>query len=39
MFSCEIDATNVGTLMLADVDFVLINGCYHRGRVANKRAD
>ena len=39
MFSCEIDATNVGTLMLTDEDFVLINGCHDGGGAAKKRAD
>ena len=28
MLSCEADATSVGTLMLAYVDFVLIHGCH-----------
>ena len=36
MFSCEIQATNVGTLLSADEDFVLINGCHYGGRAANK---
>ena len=36
LFSCDINATSLGTLLLAEVYFVLMKGCHNGGKAKSR---